>query len=262
MRTSNPLPARSSNPTLNADTFRSPSFAGTSVGGAMTIQGTVNKTATCLMILMATAWYTWNLAVAGNLGSELNPAATMPWTMVGTIGGFIVAMITTFKKEWAPVTAPAYAALEGLALGGISVMFEARYPGIVTQAVFLTFGTLGALLMAYRSGLIQVTDNMRLAIVAATGGIALVYLISFVMSYFGSSIPLIHSSGTFGIIFSLVVVGVAAMNLVLDFDFIEQGAEAGAPKYMEWYGAFGLMVTLVWLYLEILRLLSKLQERR
>jgi len=173
-----------------------------------------------------------------------------------------MAIATVFKKTWAPVTTPAYAVLEGLALGGISLGFEARYPGLVSQAVFLTFGTLGALLMAYRSGLVKATENFKLGIFAATGGIALVYLVSMVLGIFGKSIPMIHSSGTVGIVFSLVVVGVAALNLVLDFDFIEQGAAQGAPKYMEWYGAFGLLVTLVWLYLELLRLLSKLQDRR
>ena len=152
--------------------------------------------------------------------------------------------------------------MEGLALGGISVVFEASYPGIVSQAIFLTFGTLGALLMAYRSGLIRATENFKLGVVAATGGIALVYLASMVLGFFGMSVPLIHSSGTFGILFSVFVVVIAALNLVLDFDFIEQGVERGAPKYMEWYGAFGLMVTLVWLYLEILRLLAKLNDRR
>jgi uncharacterized YccA/Bax inhibitor family protein len=258
----NPNALRSGNPALSADTFRGPSRVVGANSGVMTVQGTVNKTGLSLLILMATATWTWNLASGGPMATEYNPAAAAPWTMVGAIGGFIVAMVTIFKKEWAPATAPAYAALEGLALGGISVAFESRYPGIASQAVFLTFGTLGALLLAYRSGLIKATENMKLGIVAATGGIALIYLVSFVMSFFGTSIPLIHSSGTFGILFSVAVVTVAALNLVLDFDFIEQGAEAGAPKYMEWYGAFGLMVTLVWLYMEILRLLSKLQERR
>lgn len=260
MATNNPLAMRSSNPVLSADAFRGLPAAAAS--DAMTINGTVNKTALSLLILLATATWTWSLGSAGPLETHGNPAAAMPWTMVGVVGGFIVAMITAFKKEWSPVTAPAYAALEGLALGGISVMFETRYPGLVSQAVFLTFGTLGALLFAYRSGYIAVTDNLRLGIVAATGGIALVYLVGFVMSFFGTGIPMIHGSGMVGIGFSLVVVGVAAMNLVLDFDFIEKGAAAGAPKYMEWYGAFGLMVTLVWLYMEILRLLSKLQDRR
>ena len=149
-----------------------------------------------------------------------------------------------------------------MALGGISFLFEQSYPGIVAQAVFLTFGTLGALLLAYRSGLIRATENFKLGVFAATGGIGVVYLLSFVLGFFDINIPLIHSTGTFGILFSLFVVVIAALNLVLDFDFIEEGAERGAPKYMEWYGAFGLLVTLVWLYLEILRLLAKLQSRR
>jgi uncharacterized YccA/Bax inhibitor family protein len=248
----NPIAMRSSNPVLGTDTFGGTRAA---VGqDAMTIQGTVNKTALALLILVATASYTWNLGVA----DPRIPA----FTMVGVIGGLIAAMITIFKKEWAATTTPIYAGLEGLALGGISAVFEARFPGLVSQAVFLTFGTLGALLLAYRSGLIRATENFKLGVFAATGGIAVIYLINFVMSFFGSSIPMIHSSGTVGIVFSVIVVGVAALNLVLDFDFIEQGAERGAPKYMEWYGAFGLLVTLVWLYLEILRLLAKLQERR
>ena len=264
MATNSPFSMRSANPALGEQTF-----AGVSVGRqagvpAMTINGTVNKTGFCLLLLLATASWTWNLASPGSgpMATTANPAAAMPWAMAGAIGGLVVALVTVFKKEWAPVGAPAYSLLEGLFLGGISAVFEAKYPGIVSQAVFLTFGTLGALLMAYRSGLIQVTDNFRLGVVAATGGIALVYLINFVMSFFGSSIPMIHESGMIGIGFSLVVVGIASMNLVLDFDFIEKGAEVGAPKYMEWYGAFGLIVTLAWLYLELLRLLSKIQERR
>jgi uncharacterized YccA/Bax inhibitor family protein len=248
----NDLALRSGNPALTADTFR---VGRVGFGeDAMTIQGTVNKTALALIILMATASYTWNLGV--------EDARIPAFTMVGLLGGMVVALVTVFKKEWAGTTTPIYAGLEGLALGGISAMFESRYPGIVSQAVFLTFGTLGGLLLAYRSGLIRATENFKLGIFAATAGIAIVYLIGFVMSLFGSGIPMIHSSGTVGIVFSLIVVGVAALNLVLDFDFIEHGAAQGAPKYMEWYGAFGLLVTLVWLYLEILRLLSKLQERR
>jgi uncharacterized YccA/Bax inhibitor family protein len=265
MATNNPFSMRSGNPTLGASTFEGATVTRAPGVPAMTINGTVNKTGLSLLILMATATWTWSLATSGSgpmVEAQPNPAAVMPWVMVGVIGGFIVALVTTFKKEWAPVGAPAYAALEGLALGGISALTEARYPGIVSQAVFLTFGTLGALLMAYRSGVIKVTDNLRLGIVAATGGIFLVYLVGWILSFFGTGIPMIHDSGMVGIGFSLVVVGIAAMNLVLDFDFIERGAEVGAPKYMEWYGAFGLMVTLVWLYLEILRLLSKLQERR
>ena len=219
----------------------------------MTIAGTVNKTAMSLAVLLVAAMFVWGKGAQGQL--------PMFWVWGGVIGGFVVAMATTFKPVWAPYTTPLYAALEGVALGGISYVFEQMYPGIVAQAVFLTFGTLGALLFAYRSGIIRATENFKLGVFAATGGIGLVYLLSFVLGFFGISVPLIHSSGTFGILFSVFVVVIAALNLVLDFDFIEQGAERGAPKYMEWYGAFGLMVTLVWLYLEILRLLAKLQSR-
>ena len=182
--------------------------------------------------------------------------------MGGAIGGLIVAIVTAFKKEWSPVTAPIYAVLEGLFLGGISATFEARWPGIVVQAVALTFGTLFCLLMAYKSRIIKVTENLRLGIFAATGAIAVFYLVTIVLSFFKIQVPFVFGSGPIGIIFSLVVVVIAALNLVLDFDFIEKGAEHGAPKYMEWYGAFALMVTLIWLYLEILRLLSKVRDRR
>jgi uncharacterized YccA/Bax inhibitor family protein len=165
-----------------------------------------------------------------------------------------------FKKEWSAVTAPIYALLQGFVVGGLSAFYEAQFPGIVIQAVGLTFGTLFCLLMAYKFGLIKATENFKLGIVAATGAIALLYLVNIVMSMFGKPIGFIHDSGMLGIIFSVVVVVIAALNLVLDFDFIENGAENGAPKYMEWYGAFGLTVTLVWLYLEILRLLAKLRR--
>jgi uncharacterized YccA/Bax inhibitor family protein len=170
-------------------------------------------------------------------------------------------LITFFKPTLAPITTPIYAALEGLALGAISALVEMRFPGIVIQAVALTFGTLFCLLMAYRSGLIQATENFKLGVVAATGGIFMIYMVSWVLSFFGTSVPFIHESGIIGILFSLGVVVIAALNLVLDFDFIEQGAESGAPKYMEWYAAFGLLVTLVWLYIEILHLLMKLRSR-
>jgi len=249
---------RSGNPALNANTFLDAS-SGRVVGAGdsvMTINGTVNKTAFLLILVLVTAMYTWSLYT----GPESMPAI-MPLILVGAIGGFIVALVTVFKKTWAPATAPIYALLEGLFVGGISAMFEAKFPGIVMQAVGLTFGTLAALLMAYRSGLIRATENFKLGVVAATGGIALLYLANIVMGFFGHSIGFIHDNGLMGIGFSAVVVVVAALNLVLDFDFIEAGAEAGAPKYMEWFGAFGLVVTLVWLYIEILRLLSKLQSR-
>jgi uncharacterized YccA/Bax inhibitor family protein len=245
------LALRSGNPALTADTFTS--IPRTSSENVMTIGGTVNKTALALAILFIAATYVWSQGVAG----------TLPTGFIwgGFIGGFVVALVTLFKQTWAPYTTPLYAGLEGLALGGISFIFEQQYPGIVSQAIFLTFGTLGGLLLAYRSGVIRATENFKLGVVAATGGIGLVYFLSFILGFFGIDIPLIHSSGTFGILFSLFVVVIAALNLVLDFDFIEEGAERGAPQYMEWYGAFGLLVTLVWLYLEILRLLAKLRSR-
>ena len=243
---------RSGNPALHADTFsRAPALPGTE---QMTLGGTVNKTALSLFILLIAASYVWNRGAA-------DPALPA-WIIGGVIGGLVMAIATIVKKTWAPVTTPAYAAFEGLALGGISVVFESRYPGLVSQAVFLTFGTLAALLLAYRSGLVKATENFKLGVVAATGGIALIYLLSFVLGFFGMSVPVIHSSSTWGILFSMFVVVIAALNLVLDFDFIETGVERGSPKYMEWYGAFGLLVTLVWLYLEILNLLAKLQGRR
>jgi len=220
----------------------------------MSLQGTVNKTVVLLALVVIGAGYTWNLFY--HQGAQV----VLPWLWAGLFGGLLVALVTVFRPGWAPVTAPAYAVLEGLALGGISALFELRFPGIVIQAVGLTFGTLLALLFAYKSGLIKATQNFRLGVVAATGGIALVYLVSLVGGLFGWRVPLIHEAGTVGILFSLFVVTVAALNLVLDFDFIERG-DGVAPKYMEWFGAFGLVVTLVWLYLELLRLLAKLRSR-
>ena len=245
---------RSGNPALSDSTFRS---EGKAVGQTMTLQGTVNKTGILLGILVLTAVYTWNLFFQTG-----NPAAVMPIATGGAIGGFVLALITIFKKAWSPFTAPIYAALEGLFLGGISAIFEYQYPGIVIQATGLTLGTLASLLVLYKLGIIKPTENFRLMIVSATMGIAVLYLISMIMNMFGSSgIGFIHSNGLFGIGFSLFVVAIAALNLVLDFDFIEQGSEMGAPKYMEWFGAFSLMVTLIWLYLEMLRLLAKLRSR-
>ena len=245
---------RSGNPALNDNTFRN---EGRVIGQTMTLQGTVNKTGLLLSILVLTAMYTWNLFFQTG-----NPAAVMPIATGGAIGGLILALVTIFKKTWSPITAPIYAALEGLFLGGISAIFEYQYPGIVIQATGLTLGTLASLLILYKLGIIQATENFRLMIVSATMGIAVLYFISMIMNMFGSTgIGFIHSNGLFGIGFSLFVVAIAALNLVLDFDFIEQGAEMGAPKYMEWFGAFTLMVTLIWLYLEMLRLLAKLRSR-
>ena len=250
---------RSGNPALKDSTFLDLS-TGTVVsrdGAAMTLNGTVNKTGTLLLLAVLTAAFAWNQTLTPT--GELAPAATI-YLWGGAIGGLVLALATAFKKTWAPVTAPMYALLEGFFLGAISAIYNARFEGIVMQAVLLTFGTMFALLFAYRSGLIKATENFKLGVVAATGGIMLVYLATIVLRMFGKDIPMIHESGVVGIGFSLFVVVIAALNLVLDFDFIESGVEQGAPKYMEWYGAFGLMVTLVWLYVEFLRLLSKLRD--
>ncbi|MCD9045956.1 Bax inhibitor-1/YccA family protein [Luteimonas sp. MHLX1A] len=251
---------RSANPALKESTFLDLG-SGTVVsrdGDTMTINGTVNKTGFLLLLTVLTAAFAWSQAV----GADGQPAPGFGiYAWGGAIGGFVIAMVTIFKKTWAPVTAPLYALVEGFFLGAISALFNAYYEGIVMQAVLLTFGTLFAMLFAYRSGLVRATENFKLGVVAATGGIAIVYLATIVLGFFGIQIPMIHESGIVGIGFSLFVVVIAALNLVLDFDFIETGAEQGAPKYMEWYGAFGLMVTLVWLYVEFLRLLAKLQGR-
>ena len=251
---------KTSNPALSENTFRNLSgsqYGGlTDIASRMTLEGTVNKTGILMVCAIATAAWTWHLFMQSR-----NPADVSGLMLVGLIGGFICAMVTVFKKEWSPVTAPIYALLEGLALGGLSAAFELRFPGIAIQAVGLTFGTLFVLLMLYRSGMIRVTQKFRMGIIAATGGIMVFYLLEMALGFFGIHFMAINGSGLIGIGFSLFVVGIAALNLVLDFDFIERGVNYGAPKYMEWYGAFGIMVTMVWLYLEILRLLSKMRSR-
>ena len=241
------LSLRSGNPVLTKNTFNS----GLDVSETMTINGTVNKTAISLFLLIGTGYFTFGV---------INPIILI----VCGIGGFITAIVTVFKKQWAPITVPIYAILEGGLLGGVSFMYNSMYNGIVTDAIFLTVGILLSLLFAYRSGLIKPTENFKLGIFAATGGIAIVYIINMVMGFFGSSMGVmqIDNASPMSIGFSVVVVVIAALNLGLDFDFIEEGAESGAPKYMEWYGAFGLLVTLIWLYLEILRLLAKLNSRK
>lgn len=252
---------RSGNPVLKDSTFLDLSSGSVVAGnndGAMTLNGTVNKTGLLLLMTVLTAAYAWSQTMTPT--GEVAPGA-MIYFWGGLIGGFVLGLVTAFKKEWSPVTAPLYALVEGFFLGSISAIYNAQFEGIVLQAVMLTFGIMFALLFAYRSGLIKATENFKLGVTAATGGIFLIYMATIVLRLFGINIPYIHDSGLIGIGFSLVVVVIAALNLVLDFDFIENGVEAGAPKYMEWYGAFGLMVTLVWLYLELLRLLSKLQSR-
>lgn len=245
---------RSSNPALRDDTFTG---YGYSRSDAMTVQGVVFKTLISLLLVMLTAGFTW----IKYYQSGGNPNSVAIYTMIGVFGGLAVSLATVFKKEWAPVTTPIYALLEGLFIGGISAIMNSSYPGIVIQAAGLTFGTLFIMLLAYQSGMIAATERFKLGVVAATGAITLVYFASILLNWFGIQVPLIYSNGWVGIAFSFFVVGIAALNLILDFDFIEQGARQGAPKYMEWFGAFAMMVTLIWLYIEFLRLLSKLRSR-
>jgi len=241
------------NPTLSPKVFTQAGLA--TAGETMTVQGTVNKTAFLLLLTTLSAAYTWQLFFKGDTASATG------WLYGGAIAGFIIAIITSFKPAWSAVTAPLYAVAEGLFIGGLSSLFEMRLPGIVIQAVMLTFGTLAALLAAYTMGFIRASGAFRRGVFAATGGIAILYVVSMVLGLFHIQIPGIFGNGPVGIIFSLVVVIIAAANLVLDFDMIESGAQQGAPKYMEWYCGFGLLVTLVWLYLEILRLLLKINRR-
>lgn len=243
---------RTSNPALSEKAFKGQ----VAIGEAMTLQGTVKKTGALLLCVVATAAWTWGLSHSNT------PEAAIPWMIGGVLGGFVVALVTIFKKTWSPITAPIYALLEGLALGGISAIFEKMYPGVAIQAVGLTLGTLFVMLLAYKTGMIRATQGFKLGVIAATGGIAVLYLVEMALSFFFHvQVPAINGSGPWGIAFSLFVVVIAALNLVLDFDMIETGVNGGAPKYMEWYGAFGLMVTLIWLYLEILRLLGKARRR-
>jgi uncharacterized YccA/Bax inhibitor family protein len=222
----------------------------------MTISGTVNKAGILMLCVLATAAWTWNQFFTNG------PSAVSGYTVIGVFGGLIMGIATIVKKEWSPITAPIYALLEGLFLGSLSAMLELRFPGIAIESVALTFGTCMVMLLAYRSGLIRPTQRFMLGVVAATGGVALVYVLSMILGLFHVQVPGIFGSGPVGILFSVAVVVVASLNLILDFNVIEEGARRGAPKYMEWYSAFGLMVTLVWLYLEIVRLLSKLRDRR
>lgn len=238
---------RSSNPILSTKAFNINDIT----SEKMSVEGTVNKTGILLALVIISASFTWGSASGG----------FSPLVLIGGIAGFVVALITSFKQHLAPTTAPVYAVCQGFLLGGISSFFEMQYPGVVTQAVGLTFGVTFCLLGAYKSGLIQVNDNFKLGVSAATGGLFLFYMLTWILGFFGIQFSSIFGSSIIGIGFSLFVVVIASLNLVMDFDFVEEASRRGAPKYMEWYGAFGLMVTLIWLYVEILRLLSKLRDR-
>ncbi len=280
-----PTMLRSSNPTQRPDVFGAaqtwedleargvstpPKEKFKAEPGKMSLQGTINKTLILLGLCAATAVATWEMVTpTGNAPVQVGYGLPL---FGGLIAGLVFALITVFKPKAAPVTAPLYAIAEGAFLGAISGMYAERFGSIengavslnsdmVLQAIMLTFGVLGAMLVAYTTRLIKPTERFKTGIVAATGAIFLVYAASWIMSIFGATMPFLHDSGPIGIGISLVIVAIAALNLVLDFDYIEQGVNVGAPKYCEWYGGFTLLVTLVWLYLEILRLLSKFQSR-
>ncbi len=259
---------RTANPALNDRILLSHRGEAATGSQTMTINGTVGKTSILLVLLLFSAALVWRKGLPlldGQVTPQMADAAMRemgPWIFGGLIGGLIAALVTAFKTNWAPVSAPIYALLEGLFIGGISIIAEASFPGIVLQAVGLTFGVLICLLVAYRAGIIKVTEKFRAGVMAATGAVFLVYMATFILGFFGVGIPYIHGAGPVGIGFSVIVVVIASMNLVLDFDLIESASNQGMPKYMEWYGGFALMVTLVWLYLEILRLLMKLNSRR
>lgn len=247
---------RTANPALNENVFEESRLRARNPNAeTMTISGTVNKSMFLLFLLLLPASWIWSKFFNGD-------TSVVNYILPAAIGALVIALVLAFKKTWAPVLAPAYAIVEGVVLGALSAFFESRYPGIVVQAVMLTFGTFAGLLFIYKSGYIKATENFKLGLFAATGGIFLIYMLTMVLGFFGVNIPYIHESGLIGIGFSIFVVIIAALNLVLDFDFIENGEEQGAPKYMEWYAAFGLIVTLVWLYIEFLRLLAKLNNRR
>jgi uncharacterized YccA/Bax inhibitor family protein len=250
------------NPAFNEDIFRREGYAA-SYGTTMTVGGSALKTLVLTVILLSTALFAWSSAapIKADNGAVQFAPATIGYIVGGSLVGVILAFITIFKPKAAPFTSPFYAAAEGLALGGLSVIVDAQYPGIAIQAVGITVATLVSLLTLYSAGIIRNSPKFTMGVVAATGGIALVYFVQWILHMFGVAVPFLQGNGMISIGFSLFVVVIAAMNLVLDFDFIEQGARQGAPKYMEWYGAFGLMVTLVWLYIEILRLLAKLRSR-
>jgi uncharacterized YccA/Bax inhibitor family protein len=247
---------RGGNPGLNNRTFASLPRAG-GADQAMTLQGTINKSFLLLVVLLAAALLPWSQFLASG-----NPTAVLPEILVGAVVGVALAIAISFKATLAPYLSLPYAACEGLAIGGLSAILEKRYPGIAIQAVGLTFGVLAAMLLAYTLGIIHVTQRFRAIVFGATGAIALLYLVSFVMRvFFHVGVPFLNDSSALSIGVSLVIIAVAALNLALDFDLIQSGVAQGAPRYMEWYAAFGLLVTLVWLYLEILRFLGKVRQR-
>lgn len=236
-----------SNPLLKREGAFSTAWAS---GESMTLQGVVNKAGILLLLCMASGAFAWT-----------HPELRGALLIIGLLGGLVACLVGTFKPATSPVAAPAYAILEGLCLGAISQVIEHRYPGIVLNAMLLTFGVLGVMLAAYTTRTIVVTERLIKGVFAATAAVFLVYLVDMLLGFFGHRVPFIHESGPLGIGISLVIVGIAAFNLLLDFAVVEDNVRSGAPRFMEWYCGMALLVTLVWLYLELLRLLSKLRGR-
>lgn len=235
-------------------------------GDTMRMSGTMSASAILLGILLVGAWFGWQAvtvtvrSIAPD-GSKSYAIDMPPWIFLAMIVGFGLAILTIFKPRLARITAPFYAVAEGVFLGAISAAYNAQWDGIVLQAVSLTMGVFVMMLILYATGTIKVTNRLRTGIIAAMGAVCLVYLVTIVASLFGTTVPIVNDASALGIGFSLLVVGVASMNLLLNFDFIQQAVDNRAPRYMEWFAAFGLMLALVWLYLEILRLLAKLRSR-
>lgn len=244
---------RSGNPTMRV--IGDALTAGSSATERMTIGGTIGKTAVLFVLLMISAGWTWWKFYA------VGPQAVQPFMLAGVFGGLILAFATVFKPTWAAITAPLYAILEGLFIGGVSALFQAHYGPVVIQAVMLTMGVMAAMLILYSTGTIRVTPRLYKGVMAATFGVMIFYAATWVLSLFHVSTSFLFFGSTTAIVISLVFIGIAAFNLVLDFDFINRAAREGAPQYLEWYGAFALMVTLVWLYLEALRLMANMNSR-
>jgi uncharacterized YccA/Bax inhibitor family protein len=245
---------KSSNPTLQEKTFKDTILEGISVGQEMTMKGTMNKFGILLMLMMGSTLFSWTQVYKGS-----DPRSMI---LIGAFGGLALALVMAFKKQWSSVLAPGYAILEGLFVGSISALYNLQYKGLPMQAVALTLIVTLIMFLVYRYKIIRVTGQFRKVITVATGAIMLFYLVQMI-SYAITGSPLTgftNSASPLGIGFSVLVVALAAFNLLLNFDTIEAGVEMKANKYMEWYCAFGLLVTIVWLYLEILRLLSKLQR--
>ncbi|MGB9428684.1 MAG: Bax inhibitor-1/YccA family protein [Gammaproteobacteria bacterium] len=252
-------PLKTGNPVLRTQAFQNPAVI---TGERMTLNGTIGKSLILLVLVILTASWCWSRAFAGYVPATattpaaFDMAAVMPYVIGGVIGGLVFGLVTAFKPNWAMITAPLYAIAEGFVVGGVSAIFNMQYPGIVIQAVALTLAVALGMLILYRTGIIKATPWLYKMVGAATLGIVIFYALTWLVSLFHVDMSMVYGHTPLSIGISLFIVAIAAFNLILDFDMISKQTSAGAPRYMEWYGAFALMVTLIWLYLEILRLLG------